>query len=105
MARASHDSRKRYFLALLLNLLPGFGLGYLLVGKKREFGYCIAGWIAALIVGVILATLVTSVICDFFLCRTGARAIASAGITVMVGVVAISVPSALHLGVKAFHQW
>ena len=104
MAKASHDSRNRYFLALLLNLLPGFGLGYLLVGKKREFGYCIAGWVVASIVGVVLATLVTNVLCDFFLCRTGARAIASTGITVMVGFVAISVPSSIHLGVKAFHR-
>lgn len=97
--------RKRYFLAAVLNLLPGFGLGYLLVGKKRSFGYCIAAWVIAAVVGVFLATLITNALCDFVSCRTGARAIVGAGITALVGIVAVSVPSAIHLGAEALQQW
>ena len=104
MAKASKDGRKKFFSASLLNLLPGFGLGYVLIGKKRSFGYCIAGRVIAAIVGVFLATLVTNVLCEFFSCRTGARVIASAGIAAFVGFVAISVPSAIHLGVRGFQQ-
>ena len=105
MANASIYKRQRYLLASVLNLLPGFGLGYLLIGKKKNFGHCIAGWVIAAIVGVFLATLITNVICDFLSCRTGARVIVSTGITSMVGFVVISVPSAIHLGVMALRQW
>ena len=35
----------RYFLAALLNLIPGFGLGYLAVGERRKFRRSLLVWL------------------------------------------------------------
>ena len=45
------------FLGALLNFVPGFGLGYPVVGRQRAFRICIVAWVlSAFAAGVLSMT-------------------------------------------------
>ena len=84
--------------AALLNLIPGFGLGYLALGRRRGFIISLLGWLIAAAVAI-------SIFCAWFLIYldddyldiwefswipiVGALAL---------GLLAVNVPGAIHLG-------
>ncbi len=92
---------KRVLLASLLNLVPGFGLGYLVVGRWRGFGICLLAWTipaAATIVGFVgLST-----------CKGGGLECLAWLLPFVfglaLGVFGVNLPSAIHLFVPSLKR-
>ena len=87
-----------YLGAALLNLIPGFGLGYFVVGRQRGFIISILGWLiaAAVAISIFVAWFLIYLDDDYlemwefsWIPIVGALAL---------GLLAVNVPGAIHLG-------
>ena len=78
---------------MVLNLVPGFGLGYLLVGRRRAFLVSLIGWLMA--GGLIVYGIVGARMCSGGLECLGW--IAPVALGALLGVVGVNLPGAVHL--------
>jgi hypothetical protein len=83
----------RYLLAAGLNLVPGFGIGYLLVGRRKPFLASILGWKVA--GGIIVYGIVGGRTCSGGLECLGWVAPIALGF--LLGVAGVNLPGAVHL--------
>ncbi len=83
-----------YGRAALLNLIPGFGLGYLVVGRQRGFIISLTAWlvIASVVIGGIIG-FALFIADDYILLPLGLFI----GGGFALGVLAVNVPGAIHL--------
>ena len=84
--------------AALLNLIPGFGLGYLVLGRRRELIISLLGWLGAAVVAI-------SIFVAWFLAYVNDRYLEIGEFswipivgTLGLGFLAVNVPGAIHLG-------
>ena len=84
--------------AALLNLIPGFGLGYLALGRRRGFIISLLGWLGAAVVAI-------SSFIAWFLVYLNDRYLEMGEFswipmvgTPALGLLAVNVPGAIHLG-------
>ena len=84
--------------AALLNLIPGFGLGYLALGQRRGFIISLLGWLVA-------AFLAISIFVAWFLVYVNDRYLEIGEFswipvvgTFSLGLLAVNVPGAIRLG-------
>jgi hypothetical protein len=83
----------RYLLAAGLNLVPGFGAGYLLLGRRKAFLFSLLGWAAA---GSIIGYgIVGGRTCDGGLECLGW--IAPIALGFLLGVVGVNLAGAVHI--------
>lgn len=100
-ARAAADRRRRdksaqplrYLLAVALNLVPGFGVGYLVVGRRKAFLVSLLGWTVA--GGFIGYGIVGARTCNGGLECLGW--IAPIALGLLLGVVGVNLAGAVHL--------
>ena len=83
----------KYLLAVGLNLAPGFGVGYLLVGRRRAFLVSLLGWAVA--ASVIVYGIVGGRLCSGGLECLGWVAPIAAGF--LLGLVGVNLAGAVHL--------
>ena len=95
-----HQERGAWLLLLatLLNLIPGFGLGYLVVGKRRALWKSLLGWAIPGFVAIFsYFAIETGLLCDpepLYGCVEWAL-LFMAGLTL--GFLAVNLPGAIHL--------
>ncbi len=84
--------------AVLLNLIPGFGLGYLALGQRRGFIISLLGWLGAAVVAI-------SIFVAWFLVYVNDRYLEIGEFswipvvgTFSLGLLAVNVPGAVHMG-------
>ena len=84
--------------AALLNLIPGFGLGYLALGQRRGFIISLLGWLGAAVVAI-------SIFVAWFLVYVNDRYLEIGEFswipivgTFSLGLLAVNVPGAIRLG-------
>ena len=84
--------------AALLNLIPGFGLGYLTLGQRRGFIISVLGWLGAAVVAI-------SIFVAWFLVYINDRYLEIGEFswipivgTFSLGLLAVNVPGAVHMG-------
>ena len=84
--------------AALLNLIPGFGLGYLTLGQRRGFIISLLGWLGAAVaaIGIFVAWFLVY-INDRYLEIGEFSWIPVVG-TFSLGLLAVNVPGAVHMG-------
>ena len=100
-SRGSSDGRLRrkragplkYLLAVGLNLVPGFGVGYLLVGRRKAFLLSLLGWAVA--GGITVYGIVGGRLCSGGLECLGWVAPIALGF--LLGIVGVNLTGAVHL--------
>ncbi len=93
-----YEGMKTYQAAAILNFLPGFGLGYLLLGRRPAFKRCVfayagIGAVAAILVRILLS----GTTCGHYSCGVEAWAALSAAVTGSAVLALVNFPTALHL--------
>ena len=91
--RGQRPGPLRYLLAAGLNLVPGFGVGYLLVGRRKGFLVSLLGWSVA--GGVIGYGIVGGRLCSGGLECLGWVAPIAVGL--LLGIVGVNLAGATHL--------